>query len=210
MRQWRSLLYLYIYCTNPMINPLRKQQQHIANNNNVQHHLFLFVGFVHQLFSTTITIQYFTAPAQQRTPGNPGLFLSCTVSVHIATTGFERKHLVIQMHILNPKKVKDIVTVPDVAWPTLMVVATCLFIQGCVWYGLSKELLHPMLAVLVVTCTTFAVFTPMHDAAHGSIFTVNSGCRALNDVTGTISGLCFPLPYYAFKYLHLQHHKHTK
>jgi fatty acid desaturase len=38
---------------------------------------------------------------------------------------------------------------------------------------------------------------------------VRSGHRYLNDTVGVLSGLCFPIPYYAFKFLHLLHHKYT-
>jgi beta-carotene hydroxylase len=58
-------------------------------------------------------------------------------------------------------------------------------------------------------CISAVVFTPMHDASHGSIATVGSGHRYINDAVGVIAGVCFPLPYYAFKCLHLLHHKYT-
>lgn len=49
----------------------------------------------------------------------------------------------------------------------------------------------------------------MHDASHGSVATVRSGHRYINDTVGLLAGLCFPIPYFAFKYLHLLHHKYT-
>ena len=41
----------------------------------------------------------------------------------------------------------------------------------------------------------------MHDASHGSIATVNSGHKYLNDVIGMMCSWAFPLPYYPFKYM---------
>ena len=114
------------------------------------------------------------------------------------------------MHILTQKRVKEIVKVPDIAWPTIFVVVACYFFQGCVWYGLYNNLLHPAVAACLTIPIIYAAFTPMHDAAHGSIFTVASGYREMNDYVGILCSLCFPLPFFAFKYLHLQHHKHTK
>jgi beta-carotene hydroxylase len=117
------------------------------------------------------------------------------------------------MTVLNPKRIKDILhpgKVPDIAWPTLLLVLTCLSVLTWVILGLYRNQLSPIVAMLVMTCCNFAIFTPMHDAAHGSIFSVNSGLRPLNDWVGIVCGFSFPLPFYAFKYLHLQHHKHTK
>lgn len=115
--------------------------------------------------------------------------------------------------MLNQKRVKELLLpakVPDIAWPTLLLVASCFFVLTLVISSLYYDTIHRVVAVIVMTCCNFALFTPMHDAAHGSIFTVGSGYRILNDIVGVICGLAFPLPFYAFKYLHLQHHKHTK
>lgn len=52
------------------------------------------------------------------------------------------------------------------------------------------------------------MFTPMHDAAHGSVFNNAGGMRWANGLVGRIA--CLPFgPYVAFRYIHLQHHKHT-
>ena len=63
--------------------------------------------------------------------------------------------------------------------------------------------------MVINTLATFYVFTPMHDGCHGSIATTSSGYRWLNDAIGFACSVMFPLPYHAFKYMHLQHHKHT-
>eukprot|EP00600_Ochromonadales_sp_CCMP1393_P006933 CAMPEP_0174954976 /NCGR_PEP_ID=MMETSP0004_2-20121128/728_1 /TAXON_ID=420556 /ORGANISM="Ochromonas sp., Strain CCMP1393" /LENGTH=171 /DNA_ID=CAMNT_0016202859 /DNA_START=685 /DNA_END=1198 /DNA_ORIENTATION=- len=48
---------------------------------------------------------------------------------------------------------------------------------------------------------------PDDDAAHGSIATRKYAY--LNSVVGHVAAMCFPVPFPAFKHLHLMHHKHT-
>jgi len=64
-----------------------------------------------------------------------------------------------------------------------------------------------MIAAVFNTILIYAVFTPMHDAAHGSIATRKYAY--LNSVVGHVAAMCFPVPFPAFKHLHLMHHKHT-
>jgi len=55
---------------------------------------------------------------------------------------------------------------------------------------------------------TYLAFTPMHDACHGSVAS-HPSLRFLNNAVGTACGALFPLPFAAFKRMHLLHHKHT-
>jgi beta-carotene hydroxylase len=59
----------------------------------------------------------------------------------------------------------------------------------------------------VNTIVVYAAFTPMHDASHGSIG--NRQYSFLNSLSGNLAGFCFPVPFPAFKHIHLLHHKHT-
>lgn len=92
--------------------------------------------------------------------------------------------------------------VPDVAWPTLLLLATAL---------LGVLVLSPALPVwwLSLPCSTwciFAIFTPVHDAVHGA---VSSAHPWLNGLVGRIGGVVFFAPFPAFRHVHLLHHKHT-
>jgi hypothetical protein len=55
----------------------------------------------------------------------------------------------------------------------------------------------------------YLAFSPMHDATHSSIATVKSGHGYLNYLVGSVSGWMFPMPFEAFKWMHLQHHIHN-
>lgn len=100
----------------------------------------------------------------------------------------------------------ELTAIPDVAWPT--VALFCVSAAGylaCAYagavLGVSAWLVVPLQVVL-----TYALFTPMHDAAHGSI----SGKYPLvNEVVGRLCGLAFAGPFPAFRFVHLQHHKYT-
>ncbi|MCA9629889.1 MAG: fatty acid desaturase [Myxococcales bacterium] len=90
-----------------------------------------------------------------------------------------------------------------VAWPTLLltVVAWICFL-GAVGIG---ELAAWWLAVPGVVLGGFIAFTPMHDAAHRSV----AKARRVSEVTGRLAGVILLAPFPAFRWIHLEHHKHT-
>ena len=61
------------------------------------------------------------------------------------------------------------------------------------------------LAVALATVCAFASFTPMHDAAHHAV----AGKSRLNEWIGRLSALPLLVSFHGFRYLHLEHHKHT-
>jgi beta-carotene hydroxylase len=96
--------------------------------------------------------------------------------------------------------------VPAVAWPTvvLFVAAIAGWAAGAA-AGLAWG--WPLAATLPLqVAAAFAVFTPMHDAAHGS---AARSARWLNAGMGRVAGVILGAPYIAFRYVHLEHHKHT-
>lgn len=110
-------------------------------------------------------------------------------------------------HILTPDKVRRIVSIPTVAFPTIVLAVVCFIGVFTMAVALQGEFVSPTLCALVNTVLIFVSFTPMHDASHGSI--AKKDYRWLNDFVGYFCGLIMCLPYSAFRYLHLQHHQHT-
>ncbi|MEZ4438177.1 MAG: fatty acid desaturase [Polyangiaceae bacterium] len=92
-----------------------------------------------------------------------------------------------------------------IAWPTLALAIGVL----AVWSGSTAAALVGVLplwaAGLINTLAAFAGFTAMHDASHRSV----ARARWLNELVGRASGLPLMAPFPAFRYLHLEHHKHT-
>lgn len=90
-----------------------------------------------------------------------------------------------------------------VAWPTLSLVGvawTCFLGAIALGVGFGWELALP-----VFVLGGFIAFTPMHDAAHKSV----AKARWVSAVVGRVAGLILLAPFPAFRWIHLEHHKHT-
>lgn len=96
-------------------------------------------------------------------------------------------------------------SVPEIAWPTLG-------IWLGVWAGMlassvlgASGAVPAWAAALTATAFAFWAFTPMHDAAHGSV----SRSPWLNRLVGETSAFVLGGPYAAFRHAHLTHHRFT-
>ncbi|MCO5167730.1 MAG: fatty acid desaturase [Planctomycetes bacterium] len=100
---------------------------------------------------------------------------------------------------------KELLTAPAVAWPTLALLAGVLTLwAGVVALALTGALPEAA-AVPLLVVAAFAAFTPMHDAAHRSV----ARARWVNEVAGRLAAPLLGAPFVAFRYVHLEHHKHT-
>jgi len=94
---------------------------------------------------------------------------------------------------------------PDVAWPTLCVLALALLASGGgAALGVSGAVPEAV-AMLICTAGAYLAFTPLHEAAHQSI----SRSVALNAVVGRVGGVLLMGPFAAVRHFHLEHHRHT-
>lgn len=101
---------------------------------------------------------------------------------------------------------------PTFAWPTLLLAAV-----GLGWYAATHARYYsgdvPYLSALLQwTVSAYLCFTPTHDAVHDAVASSRAGKRlgrAINSITGRLCALPLCAPFYAFRYLHLQHHKYT-
>lgn len=62
------------------------------------------------------------------------------------------------------------------------------------------------LAFFLRALTCYVLFTPVHDATHGS---VSRKYPFLNDVVGNIASTLIAAPFYLFKRIHLEHHRYV-
>ena len=94
---------------------------------------------------------------------------------------------------------------PTVAWPTVVLFGGCVL----AWVAATLAALaghFPYWAASIVNAVAaFAIFTPMHDASHRSV----AQARWKNEVLGRIGVMPLIGPFPAFRYVHLEHHKHT-
>jgi beta-carotene hydroxylase len=107
----------------------------------------------------------------------------------------------------TPAQISKIVPRPSIAWPTILLTLGCAVTEVTVIYLMHNNVIPGYCATILNSFVIYAVFTPMHDASHGSVATASHGY--INTCVGVLSGLCFPLPFHAFKNIHLLHHKHT-
>ncbi len=90
-----------------------------------------------------------------------------------------------------------------IAWPTLLL-SSCAWLcfLGAIMVGWT---LSWLLAVPLFCLSGFIAFTPMHDAAHKSV----AKARWVSELVGRASGALLLAPFPAFRWIHLEHHKHT-
>lgn len=91
----------------------------------------------------------------------------------------------------------------ELALPTLALCAAALALWAA--GGALVVAGHPVAGLLVAALGAYLGFTPMHDAAHQSV----GRHKALNAVVGRLAALPLAAPFPAFRYVHLEHHKHT-
>ena len=92
-----------------------------------------------------------------------------------------------------------------VAWPTLALSLGTVVTTGAA-VGLALGGVLPLWASgFIAAMSAFAAFTAMHDASHRSV----AKQRWVSEVVGRIASLLLVAPFPAFRYVHLEHHKHT-
>jgi fatty acid desaturase len=107
-----------------------------------------------------------------------------------------------QVALLTPEEMA--MARPPIAWPTLLVfVTSCLLV---LFPPLLTFHAPSLTTVPVSTVAVYLLFTPWHEAVHGS---VSVRYKWLNGVVGRISGVIFQAPFPAWRWIHNQHHKYT-
>lgn len=97
----------------------------------------------------------------------------------------------------------------QVAWGTLALFAGILAGYGTVFYSVIAGHLPLLAGAAINVFLGYLVFTPLHDAAHGSIAGRSKKLRPLETAIGWLAGSLLWAPFPAFQPLHLRHHSHT-
>jgi beta-carotene hydroxylase len=100
---------------------------------------------------------------------------------------------------------KSLLLAPSVAWPTLALFTACLAAWSASFVALTLGWLPSYLCVASSSAAAFAIFTPMHEAAHRSV----ARFKPINEIVGRLSALVLTLPFPPFRFLHIEHHKFT-
>ena len=95
------------------------------------------------------------------------------------------------------------------AWPTvvlgIVLLATYLATPALVVMGVMPLLI----AIPLMGFVTYASYTVLHDAAHGSISGSHTSLRWVNETMGYIAAWIFMMPLTAHRHEHLAHHRHA-
>ncbi|CUG91797.1 delta(12)-fatty acid dehydrogenase, putative [Bodo saltans] len=127
-----------------------------------------------------------------------------TDPVNSEVTGCNQKKLPLPAHLSTP---------PVIAWPTLL-----LALLSCSWYGYTHFRyfysggITYQSALAQWFVAAYLCFTPTHDATHDAVASSRAGKRLSKGINAAVGRCCaLPLcaPFYAFRFLHLQHHKYT-
>jgi fatty acid desaturase len=111
--------------------------------------------------------------------------------------------------LVSQTSIKDYVgEPPPIAFPTVAIAVVCVLSYVTTVYQAFTGALSLPIATALCSFIAYIAFTPMHDACHGSV-AADPSFRFINNVVGTACGALFPLPFAAFKRMHLLHHKHT-
>jgi fatty acid desaturase len=94
---------------------------------------------------------------------------------------------------------------PQVAWWTLSLLALCVSGWLLTLFFVLRGSLGYTWGFVFSTLAIFVAFTPMHDASHRSV----ARQKWVNEVVGRVCSFMFFSPFPAFRYVHLEHHKHT-
>ena len=96
-----------------------------------------------------------------------------------------------------------------VAWPTVVLGMVVVVVYLATPVLVLMDMLPLVAAVPLMAFLTYASYTVLHDAAHGSISGSNTSLRWLNETMGYIAAWIMMIPLTAHRHEHLAHHRHT-
>jgi fatty acid desaturase len=96
---------------------------------------------------------------------------------------------------------------PKIAFPTILLFLGTLAVWGLAGYLGINGHVSIYVTLPIQSIAMFALFTPCHDAVHSSVGKYEF--KFLNEIIGRVYTLIMLGPFPAFRWAHLQHHKHT-
>ncbi|MDO7902051.1 fatty acid desaturase [Pseudomonas sp. K1(2024)] len=105
----------------------------------------------------------------------------------------------------NP--LRNLMTAPLLAWPTLLLFFAALGVLGLVDYHAVKGNMPLWVGTVINGVTIYLLFSCVHDASHGAI----SRIKWINELPGHIGMIFFgPIaPFNVARFIHMQHHRFT-
>lgn len=100
---------------------------------------------------------------------------------------------------------KKLLARDPLAVPTLMLASFVIVGATTSIAAMATERIPVWLGAMVMFISCFAAFTPMHDASHKAV----ANRRWVNELVGRLCAVVLLVPFGAFRYIHLTHHRHT-
>jgi fatty acid desaturase len=112
----------------------------------------------------------------------------------------------------NPQKRIALLKPGELNNPTLAIPTILVFLFAITGWSLTaflgfKNHISVYVSIPIQSIFMFIMFTPLHDAAHSSIG--KSPYKFVNEFIGRVYTTIMLAPFPAFRWAHLQHHKHT-
>lgn len=100
---------------------------------------------------------------------------------------------------------KKLLARAPLAVPTLLLAMAVLFGAATSFVATATGAISLALGGVLMFVACFAAFTPMHDASHKAV----ADRPWVNAVVGRLCAAVLVVPFGAFRYIHLTHHRHT-
>jgi len=97
----------------------------------------------------------------------------------------------------------------DFAWPTVVLGLGITLAYVATPLLVVSGSLHVLPALLLMSALTYAAYTVLHEAAHGSIAGSHRKLRWLNELMGYMAAWVLMIPMTAHRHEHLAHHRNT-
>ncbi|HYV46101.1 MAG TPA: fatty acid desaturase [Myxococcaceae bacterium] len=107
------------------------------------------------------------------------------------------------MSVSSPSRA---LTAPSFAWPTALFAISVWSVHGIAVWAAWTGRWHPAAVLAVASLCAYASFTVLHEGVHGSVCLKP---RWVNLVAMMLAALPLLAPGWAFRFIHLEHHRHT-
>ena len=97
----------------------------------------------------------------------------------------------------------------EIAWPTVLLGCVVFTSYIAVLALVASDGLSLLAALPLIVVLTYAAYTLMHEAVHGTISGSVGSMRWLNDAIGYMAGCILMIPLTAHRHEHLAHHRNT-
>lgn len=94
-------------------------------------------------------------------------------------------------------------------WPTVVLCAVLVGTASTIVALVALGTLSPLVGGMLNLVVFHALFTPLHEAAHGNVSGRHARLAWVDSLVGHLSAVCLVASFEVFRTLHARHHRHT-